>query len=94
MTALLTVAFLAAATWMAMPLDRFVDALVGDTAALTALRARPSLCALGVVTAAVTSWRGRWWSTAARLHHALAALGAVAFLAVAWEYQFLAVAPG
>jgi CubicO group peptidase (beta-lactamase class C family) len=90
--ALLIMAFLAFAAWLAMPLDRFIDALIGGTATLTALRALPFLaavCALGVLVSAALAWRGRWWSTAARLHYTVVALSGVAFLAVAWEYNFL-----
>jgi hypothetical protein len=93
---LLLMAFLAFAAWPANPLDRFLDALIGDTAALPVLCALPSLaavCALGVPVSAALAWRGRWWSTAARLHHTVVALAGTAFLAVAWEYDFLTL-PG
>jgi hypothetical protein len=92
--AVLIAAFLAFAAWLAMPLDRFIDALIGNTAALTALRALPLLaavCALGVLLSAALAWRERWWSPAARLHYTVVAIAGVAFLAVAWEYNFLGV---
>jgi CubicO group peptidase (beta-lactamase class C family) len=94
MTALLIVAFLVFAAWLAMPLDRFIDALIGDTTTLTALSTLPflaALCATGVLASAAVAWRERWWSTAARLHYTVVALAGVAFLAVAWEYNFLTV---
>jgi CubicO group peptidase (beta-lactamase class C family) len=94
--ALLVMAFLAFGVWLAMPLDRFIDALLGNTATLAVLCALPLLaafCALGVLVSAALAWQGRWWSAAARLHYTLVALAGAAFLAVAWEYNFLAV-PG
>jgi hypothetical protein len=94
--ALLITAFLAFATWLAMPLDRFIDALIGDTPALAVLQALPFLaavCALGVLVSAVLAWRRRWWSAPARLHYTVVAVAGVAFLAVAWEYNVLTL-PG
>jgi CubicO group peptidase (beta-lactamase class C family) len=93
-TTLLVVAFLVFAAWLAMPLDRFLDAVIGHTPTLTALTALPLLAAFsasGVLASAVLAWRGRWWSRTARLHYTVVALAGVAFLAVAWEYNFLAV---
>jgi hypothetical protein len=37
------------------------------------------------VSAALAWW---WWSAAARRHHTVVAPAGVAFLAVAWEYNF------
>jgi CubicO group peptidase (beta-lactamase class C family) len=94
--ALLLMAFLAFAAWLANPLDRFLDALIGDTAALAVLCALPTLaavCALGVLVSAALAWRRRWWSTAARLHYTVVALAGMTFLAVAWEYNFVTL-PG
>ncbi|QYN39812.1 hypothetical protein K1T35_23055 [Pseudonocardia sp. DSM 110487] len=94
--AVLIVAFLGFAAWLAMPLDRFIDALIGGTPALTVLQALPFLaavCALGVLVSAALAWRHRWWSAPARLHYTAVALAGVAFLAVAWEYNFLTL-PG
>jgi CubicO group peptidase (beta-lactamase class C family) len=94
--ALLITALLAFAAWLAMPLDRFIDALIGGTAALTVLYTLPLLaavCAVGVLVSTALAWRGRWWSTAARLHYTAVALAGAAFLAVAWEYNFLTL-PG
>ncbi len=94
--ALLITAFLAFAAWLAMPLDRFIDALIGGTSALTVLHALPLLaavCGAGVLVSAALAWHHRWWSTAARLHYTAVALAGAAFLAVAWEYNFLTL-PG
>jgi CubicO group peptidase (beta-lactamase class C family) len=93
-TALLIMAFVALCAWLAMPLDRFIDALLGDTVTLTVLRALllpAAACAIGVLVAAALAWRGQWWSVAARLHYTVVALAGIAFLAVAWEYNFLTV---
>jgi hypothetical protein len=90
--ALLVTAFLAFLAWLAMPLERFIDALLGDTATLAVLCALPLLaavCALGVLVSAALAWRGRWWTAAARLHYTVVALAGVVFLAVAWEYSVL-----
>jgi CubicO group peptidase (beta-lactamase class C family) len=94
--ALLIGAFLAFAAWLATPLDRFLDALLGGTAALTALCTLPllaALCTVAALVSAALAWRRRWWSVPARLHYTAVALAGAAFLAVAWEYNFLTL-PG
>jgi hypothetical protein len=94
--ALLIAAFLAFGAWLAIPLDRFIDALLGDTATLAVLCALPLLaavCAVGVLVSAALALWSRWWTAAARLHYTLVALAGVVFLTVAWEYNFLTL-PG
>jgi CubicO group peptidase (beta-lactamase class C family) len=88
----LLVAFLAVAAYLMTDLDRFSEAVLGGTWELSVLLLLPSLAAVGavcVVGCATLSWPLRWWALGARLHYSAVAIALIAFVVVAWEYNFL-----
>lgn len=89
----LIVAFLGVGAYLVVDLNRYVDAVLGGTWVLTVLLTFPFVAAIGtvgMVGSAALAWLGRWWTIGARLHYSAITIAAVAFLSVAWEYNFLA----